>query len=142
MKSTKSCKTVKHWNWLLLGSFNDFPPDSFPSNSLSYEKKNTPVCKNVLIDFFFFLKYNRKFAHIGLHLNIAEHKNTSIESIHLQLYTEVVASFGSQWKKRKRHKSLDVLLFLLKLEWPCQILFLELIQYSELACPYSVSPLL
>lgn len=105
MKSIKSCETVKHWNWLLLGSFNDFSPDSFPSNSLSYEKKNTPVCKNVLI-FFFFLKYNRKFAHNGLHLNIAEHNNTSIESIHLQFYTEVLASFGSQWKKRERLKSL------------------------------------
>lgn len=142
MKSIKSCETVKHWNWLLLGSFNDFPPDSFPSNSLSYEKNPPQFAKMSELIFFFFLKYNRKFAHIGLHLNIAEHKNTSIESIHLQFYTEVVASFGSQWKKRKRHKSLDVLLFLLKLEWPCQILFLELMQYSELACPYSVSPLL
>lgn len=113
MKSTKSCETVKHWNWLLLGSFNDFSPDSFPSNSLSYEKKNTPVCKNVLI-FFFFLKYNRKFAHIGLHLNIAEHKNTSIESIHLQFYTEVVSLLRESMEKKKKTQKSWRLAFLAK----------------------------
>lgn len=54
----KASSLVKRWNieidcyWEIL---NDFLPDSFPSNSLSYEK-NTIVYKNVLIDFFLLLK--------------------------------------------------------------------------------------
>lgn len=90
-----------YWEALMI-----FPPILSHQTPSLMEKKHPSLQKCLNWFFFFFLKYNRKFAHIGLHLNIAEHKNTSIESIHLQLYTEVVASFGSQWKKRERLKSL------------------------------------